>query len=113
MTGSSYVGVVCLKDANGNKYYAQANLSSIESRLTTLENRQSLAVQTISFSTSDWTQNGTVYEMGVTGCNHVLKIYKIVNSQRVEVPGVSAIRTGTQAFTLRTITTFTGELLVS
>lgn len=110
---NSYAGVVCLKDTNGNRYKVVADTASLEARVTALENKESLTVTTVSFTSSNWTQSGSIYQYSVTGCDHVLKIYKIANSQREEVPLVKAVRTGTKAFTLQAMSAFTGEVLIA
>ena len=111
---NSYAGVVCLTDpVTGNRYKAIADTSALETRVTALENKESLAVTTVSFTSSNWTQEGSIYQYSVTGCDHVLKIYKIVDAQREEVPMVKAIRTGTKAFTLQAMSAFTGEILIA
>ena len=100
--------------STGKVYRAYADTSAIEQRLTTLENKESLSVQTVPFTSSDWIQqSGGNYQMSLTGCDQVLKIYKTVNSQRTECPLVTATRTGTKAFTVTSLTAFAGEFLIA
>ena len=111
----SIAGYIEFEDlSTGKVYRAYSDTSAIEQRLTALENKQSLAVQTVPFASSDWIQqSGGNYQMSLTGCDQVLKIYKIVSSQRVEVPLVTATRTGTKTFTVTTMTAFAGEFLIA
>lgn len=109
----TYAGVVRLKDSAGNKYKVVADTSALEARVSALENATSLTVTTISVSSSSWTKSGSIYQYSLTGYDHVFKIYKIVNSQREEVPMAVAKRTGTKAFTLQAMSAFTGEILVA
>lgn len=94
---NSYAGVVKLKDANGNYWKVESDSS----------------LSVASFAAANWTLSGGIYSLSLTGCNHVIGVYKTVNTDRVEVPMVSVKKTGTRAFTLQALTAFAGEVLIA
>lgn len=94
---NSYAGLVKLKDASGNYWKVESNAS----------------LSVVSFTANNWTSSGSTYTLSLTGCSHVIDVYKIVNSNRVKVPMVSVEKTGTRAFTLQSITAFAGEVLIA
>lgn len=112
MSIAGYIEFIDL--ATGNVYRAFNDNTVIENRLAALENKQSLSVTVVLFNNTNWVPQSTgEFQMEITGCNHILKVYKSESGQLVEVPCVSVKKLGEQSFRVVSLCAFEGQYLVS